>query len=649
LTVLHAGGKFGAGGYAVSGGLHGVGVSVVNALSEKTEVTVWGQGPDGPRAGAESQMSFTRGAPDGPLTIRDAGDAGSPRRGTRVRWLYDESVFAPRDKDSGPAPRLDPKLVAGRLRELAYLNAGVAITLAVTPASGSGGAKEETFLFRGGMGELVAARARESGRTPLHPEPIHVTRECDGVTVDLALQWCDDSSSTGPDGTAPRRAGAGSGEPVVGFANNIRNRDGGTHVEGLQRGLTRTVNDAAVRRGLLGSGAGSASSPGGGGGKGSLDRLRGEHIRAGLVAAVSVRLSDPEFQGQTKDRLTNAEVSRAVAQVVADGVGEALDLGRATLEAVVAQASRAARADEAARRARDVVKRKSLLGRSSALPGKLSDCQSADPDETELFIVEGDSAGGSAKQGRDRRTQAILPLRGKILNVSKATDEALLKNEEISNLITALGLGGRDAHEPNADPSTYLRYGRIVILTDADVDGAHIRSLLLLFLFTYRPELFSYGHVYVGMPPLYKLTRRGGKGNGASEYLYDDAALGRALAALDGDADADADGAKDAADDDGGGAGLDGGASAPAPTKPKGAGSDSRYSLQRFKGLGEMMPEQLWTTTLDPSKRLLKRITVDDARAAADTLRDLMGAEVAPRKALIETHASAFRLEDLDV
>ncbi|CAG9460686.1 unnamed protein product [Pedinophyceae sp. YPF-701] len=564
LTVLHAGGKFGTGGYAVSGGLHGVGISVVNALSEVLDVRVW-------RGGTEYTQQYKLGHPQDELAARPA-PPDAPSSGTEVAFTYDESIFI-------PSAKLDPERVVSRLRELAFLNHGARVHFrAVGGANGSAAYAEWTeFCYTGGLGAYVSDLT--SGKGALH-ETLHVRRDVEGVGVELALQWCDEAGSAAP--------------TIVGFANNIKNKDGGTHVEGLQRGVTKVVNDLAERRGLLPGGASAA-------------RLKGDHIRAGLTAAVSVRVAEPEFQGQTKDRLCNAEARNAVQQAVTEGVGEAFELNPGVFEAVVRQALQAQRQDEAARRARDVVRRKSVLSHTR-LPGKLADCQSTDPAETEIFIVEGDSAGGSAKQGRDRKFQAILPLRGKIINCMKATPEQLLKNEEIASLIVALGIGAPGAPLDESQ----LRYQRVIVLTDADVDGAHIRTLLLAFLFQYKPDLFEKGYVYVGMPPLYRVDA--GRGHGPARFCYDDAEL---RAVQDHFAQQGVDVAK--------------------------------LSVQRFKGLGEMNPQQLWETTLDPATRVLKRMSAPDQAEAAACLERLMGSEVGPRKELIEANASRFGMGDLDV
>ena len=673
LTVLHAGGKFGAGGYSVSGGLHGVGISVVNALSERVDVQVR-------RDGLLHSQSFLKGVPVAPLASEPEDVASGPgsgsgsgskasrsattttsASGTTVSFTYDLDVF-------NTGVRFDPKRIRTRMRELAFLNAGARLelivlggkadaaarraekkdtepkrkkggraddadvtdddeeeeeeeeeqeeegaddgaalrhakgdVLAVEDTKAGGGTKEEedrevdVFAFQGGLREMVAYLARDMKGEALH-DPIHLVRTVDDDTqVDIALLWVDDTNESGS---------------VTAFANNIRNRDGGTHVDGMYRGVTRIVNDMGMRKGLLKAD----------------ERLRAEYVKSGLVAAVSVRVKEPQFQGQTKDRLSNGEVTKAVQNAVMETLGETLDLQSALLDVIIQQGLRAMRADQAAKKAKELVKRKSVLGRSTALPGKLADCQSSDPEMCEIFIVEGDSAGGSAKQGRDRQFQAILPLRGKILNVTKATEEQLLKNEEISNLIVALGIGGihhQTAAKAKATATATatgtsssssiskeelakaLRYHRIILLTDADVDGAHIRALLLNFLFQYRPELFEMGHVYVGVPPLYKLTS-----GRSSAYYYDEGEMRNAVAAL---------------------------------------GEGANYTLQRFKGLGEMMPQQLWDTTMDPAGRVLKKMTVDDVREVEETLNALMGTNVAPRRAMIEEHGSRFSPEDLDI
>ena len=449
LTVLHAGGKFGGGGYKVSGGLHGVGVSVVNALSEWVEVKVW-------RQGKEHFQRFERGNPIGTL---EATPNEEHSTGTQVSFLPDTQIF----KDG---IEFDYHTLASRLKELAYLNAGVRITFGDRRANSP---KEEQFYYEGGIREYVTYMTTD--KTPLHEEIVYTSGEKNDVQVEVALQWCVDAYS----------------DTLLGFANNIRTIDGGTHLEGLKAVLTRTLNSVARKRNKL---------------KDGDSNLGGENIREGLTGVISVKVPDPEFEGQTKTKLGNTEVRGIVDTLVGEALTEFLEFNPGVADAIIEKAVQAFKAAEAARRARELVRRKSVL-ESSTLPGKLADCSSKDPSESEIFIVEGDSAGGSAKQGRDRRFQAILPLRGKILNIEKTDDAKIYKNTEIQALITALGLGIKG---DDFDMSS-LRYHRVVIMTDADVDGAHIRTLLLTFFYRYQRDLVDQGYIYIACPPLYKLER----------------------------------------------------------------------------------------------------------------------------------------------
>ena len=553
LTVLHAGGKFGgdASGYSVSGGLHGVGLSVVNALSEQLEVTVW-------RDNQQHTQSYSRGVPTTPL-LSSAAPPGSPGRGTRVRFLADPTIF--------PKLKMERPALALRLKELAFLNAGVQLSICGAHERGVAPA-EEIFLYAGGLKQYVEHLT--AAAQPLH-EVMSLSRKLEGVQVDVALRWCGDGSYA---------------DTVLGYANSIRTADGGSHVEGFRAALTRTVNTLARKYKHLKEGEAN---------------LAGEHLREGLTAVVAVRLANPEFEGQTKTRLGNPEVKKAVEQAVAEELGVALEMNPGVLEAVTKKGLAASRAADAAKRARELVRRKSVL-KASSLPGKLADCASSSPAESEIFLVEGDSAGGSAKQGRDRRTQAVLPLRGKILNAERADDTLLYKNSEITALIQALGLGLRG----EAFDASQLRYHRIIVLTDADVDGAHIRTLLLTFFFRYQRALFEQGYVYVGVPPLYKVTS---SGRGAKDvYCYDEGELRAHLKQL---------------------------------------GPSAEPTIQRFKGLGEMMPRQLWDTTLDPGTRRLRRLTVEDMATTETTLQLLMSANVAPRREFIEREGP--KLAELDV
>jgi len=552
MTVLHAGGKFGGGGYKVSGGLHGVGISVVNALSEWVEVTVW-------REKKVHVQRFERGVPIGDLTVKPIA---TPRTGTSVTFLPDIQIFT-------TGIEFDYATLSGRLRELAYLNAGVEITFADRRLEllKSEEPRVETYHYAGGIREYIAYM--NSDKQPLHEEIIYMQGERNSVQVEVALQWSVDAYT----------------DNLLGFANNIRTIDGGTHLEGLKAVLTRTLNAIARKRNKLKDGDAN---------------LAGENIREGLTGVISVKVPDPEFEGQTKTKLGNTEVRGIVDSVVGEALTEYLDFRPAVADAVLEKAIQAFNAAEAARRARELVRRKSVL-ESSTLPGKLADCSSRDPAESEIFIVEGDSAGGSAKQGRDRRFQAILPLRGKILNIEKTDDAKIYKNTEIQALITALGLGIKGEEFD----SSQLRYHRVVIMTDADVDGAHIRTLLLTFFYRYQRSLVDQGYVYIACPPLYKIER-----GRQHYYCYSDRERDRIIADFP---------------------------------------ANAKYDIQRFKGLGEMMPQQLWDTTMNPETRTLKQVEIEDAAEADRIFTVLMGDRVAPRREFIETYGPKLNLTDLDI
>ena len=556
LTVLHAGGKFGAGGYKVSGGLHGVGVSVVNALSEWVEVTVR-------RQAKVHRQRFERGAPIGSLQSEEQPAAENGLTGTSVCFKPDIEIFT-------VGIEFDYATLSARLRELAYLNGGVRIVFRderEAALDAEGNPHEEVYFYEGGIKEYVAYMNAE--KDALHPEIIYVNAEKDGVSIEAALQWCVDAYS----------------DSILGFANNIRTVDGGTHIEGLKTVLTRTLNTFARKRGKR---------------KEADSNLAGENIREGLTAVLSVKVPEPEFEGQTKTKLGNTEVRGIVDNLVGEALSQYLEFNPGVIDMILEKAIQAFNAAEAARRARELVRRKSVL-ESSTLPGKLADCSSRDPAESEIYIVEGDSAGGSAKQGRDRRFQAILPLRGKILNIEKTDDAKIYKNTEIQALITALGLGikGEDFDAKN------LRYHRVVIMTDADVDGAHIRTLILTFFYRYQKELVEGGYIYIACPPLYKVER--GKKH---SYCYNEQQLQSTL---------------------------------------DGFGEKANYNIQRFKGLGEMMPQQLWETTMDPSTRTMKRVEVEDALEADRIFTILMGDKVAPRREFIETHSAELDMSALDI
>ncbi|MEO9123923.1 MAG: DNA topoisomerase (ATP-hydrolyzing) subunit B [Microcoleus sp.] len=553
MTVLHAGGKFGGGGYKVSGGLHGVGISVVNALSEWVEVTVW-------RDQKEHLQRYERGFPVSEL---DAKPCKGNRTGTSVTFLPDTQIFS-------TGIEFDYATVSGRLRELAYLNAGAKITFGDRRLEllKSSEPRVETYCYEGGIKEYVNYMNRE--KQPLHEEVIYVQGERNNVHVEVSLQWCVDAFS----------------DNVLGFANNIRTIDGGTHLEGLKAVLTRTMNSIARKRNKI---------------KENEPNLAGENVREGLTAVISVKVPDPEFEGQTKTKLGNTEVRGIVDSLVGEVLTEYLEFRPQVADAILEKAIQAFKAAEAARRARDLVRRKSVL-ESSPLPGKLADCSSRDPALSEIYLVEGDSAGGSAKQGRDRQFQAILPLRGKILNIEKTDDAKIYKNNEIQSLITALGLGIKGEE---FDPSQ-LRYHHIVIMTDADVDGAHIRTLLLTFFYRYQRALVEQGYIYIACPPLYKVER------GRNHYYCYSERERNSLIRNEFPANAN-------------------------------------YTIQRFKGLGEMMPTQLWDTTMNPATRTLKRVEIEDAAEADRIFTILMGDRVAPRREFIETYGPKLNMLDLDI
>ncbi|PIA60114.1 hypothetical protein AQUCO_00400780v1 [Aquilegia coerulea] len=553
LTVLHAGGKFGgsSSGYSVSGGLHGVGLSVVNALSEALEITVW-------RDGMEFQQKYSYGKPVTALTSEVLPAELTARQGTLIRFWPDTEVFT-------TSIEFDYNTIEARVRELAFLNPKVTITLRkedVDPEK----MQHKEYCFAGGLLEYV--KWLNTNHTPLH-ETVGFTKEVEGMTVDVALQWCSDAYS----------------DTVIGYANSIKTVDGGTHIDGMKASLTRTINNLGKKSKMI---------------KEKDITLSGEHVREGLACVISVKVPNPEFEGQTKTRLGNPEVRKVVDQAVQEYLTEYLELHPDVLDLILSKSLTALKAALASKRARELVRQKSVL-KSSSLPGKLADCSATDPAECEIFIVEGDSAGGSAKQGRDRRFQAILPLRGKILNIERRDEAAMYKNQEIQNLILALGLGVKGEEFKKEA----LRYHKIIIMTDADVDGAHIRTLLLTFFYRYQKALFDEGCIYVGVPPLYKVER--GK---QVHYCYDEAELKNLQS-----------------------------------TFP----SNASYNIQRFKGLGEMMPLQLWETTMDPERRMLKKLVVEDAAQANMVFSSLMGAQVDVRKELITKSASMINLDQLDI
>ncbi|KAH6779613.1 DNA GYRASE B2 [Perilla frutescens var. hirtella] len=553
LTVLHAGGKFGgtSSGYSVSGGLHGVGLSVVNALSEALEVTVW-------RNGMEYTQKYTRGKPATKLVSRVLPADMKDHQGTRIHFWPDKEVFTTEIE-------FDYNTISSRIRELAFLNPEVTIALEKHDVDPEKNLYNE-YSYAGGLTEYV--KFLNTDKKPLH-EVVGFRKEVDGISIDLALQWCSDAYS----------------DTLLGYANSIRTVDGGTHIDGVKASLTRTLNNLAKKSKVI---------------KEKDITLSGEHVREGLTCVISVKVPNPEFEGQTKTRLGNPEVRRIVDQSILEYLTEYLELHPDVLDSILSKSLNALKAALAAKRARELVRQKSVL-KSSSLPGKLADCSATDPAEAEIFIVEGDSAGGSAKQGRDRRFQAVLPLRGKILNIERKDEAAMYKNEEIQNLILGLGLGvkGEDFRKDS------LRYHKIIILTDADVDGAHIRTLLLTFFFRYQRALFDEGCIYVGVPPLYKVER-----GRQAHYCYDEAELKKLQRSFP---------------------------------------ANASYNIQRFKGLGEMMPLQLWETTLNPETRLLKQLRVEDVAEANVVFSSLMGSRVDFRKELIQNSANVVNLDHLDI
>lgn len=536
-TVLHAGGKFGGDTYKVASGLHGVGVSAVNALSEWLEVYVQ-------RDGKRYYQRYEHGVPVTPVQIVGTSEG----TGTTTTFLPDKTIMKTLDYQYDT--------LAQRFREMAFLTRGLTITFRDERND-----IENSFYFEGGVMSFV--RYLNRNRKVLHPT-FHVEKEVNGTLVEVALQYTD-----------------GYAESIYAFANNINTVDGGTHLTGFRSALTRTLNDYARKTGLL---------------KDNESNFTGEDVREGLTAIVSVKLKDPQFESQTKSKLGNAEVKSQVESVVTESLSAWLEEHPREAKVIVEKALTASRAREAARHARELVVRKSAL-ETLTLPGKLADCSETDPAKCELYIVEGDSAGGSAKQGRDRRFQAILPLRGKILNVEKSRLDKMLSSKEIKTLITALGTGIGDSFD-----LSNLRYHRVVIMTDADVDGAHIRTLLLTFFFRYMEPLIENGHLFIAQPPLYRIET-----DRQIFYAYSEAEREEILAKLKG----------------------------------------KKVAIQRYKGLGEMNPEQLWETTMNPEKRTLLQVTLEDALTADSTFDMLMGSSVPPRKRFIQTNAK--NVQNLDI
>lgn len=539
MTILHAGGKFDKNAYKVSGGLHGVGVSVVNALSEWLEVEVL-------RDGKKYFQRYIRGKPETDVQEIEAVQT----TGTKTTFKPDAKIFETLD--------FDYDILLSRLRELAFLNRGITISFRDlrTPDG-----QAETFTYDGGIVEFVEYLNKK--KQPLHEKPIYFERQRDDMIVEIAMQYTSSYS-----------------ENVYSFANNINTHEGGTHIIGFKSALTRVANDYIKANKLSKEDV----------------RLAGDDVREGLTAIISVKLMEPQFEGQTKTRLGNSDVKGIVDSLVTDGLAEYFEENPRVANIILEKALLAQKAREAAKKARELTRRKNSL-EISTLPGKLADCSEKDPKVCEIYIVEGDSAGGSAKQGRDRGFQAILPLRGKILNVEKARLAKILKNNEVISLITAIGTGVSEDFDLES-----ARYHKVIIMTDADVDGAHIRTLLLTLFFRYMRQLIDAGYVYIAQPPLYRIKK--GK---AEHYVYSDRELDEKLNEL----------------------------------------GEKGVSIQRYKGLGEMNPDQLWETTMNPETRTLLQVTLDDAIRADEIFRVLMGDEVEPRRNFIETHAK--EVVDLDI
>lgn len=547
-TVLHAGGKFGGedSGYKVAGGLHGVGASVVNALSEWLVVRVR-------RDGAEYEQSFKRGKPDGDL--KKIGPAAST--GTTVTFKPDPVMFT-------DTTVYDYDILLKRLREEAFLNAGVRITLtderAETVAANDGAAVRETMYYEGGIRSFVSYLQQRRDLTPLHPQPIYMKGEGDGAVAEVALQYCDSFN-----------------ELMLSFANNVHTPEGGTHEEGFKLSLTRVFNEYARAKGIL---------------KDKDENLKGPDVREGLIAVISVKLQEAQFEGQTKAKLGNTYIKTLVSGVVYKALSEYFEENPAVAKAILEKATQAARARAAAQKARDLVRRKSAL-ETNRMPGKLADCHEKDPSKTELFIVEGDSAGGSAKQGRDSNIQAILPLWGKMLNVEKARADRIYGNDKLMPVVTALGTGIGDEFDISK-----VRYHKIFIMADADVDGSHICTLMLTFFFRYMRPLIEHGYIYVAQPPLFKLQK-----GSTVKYAYNDDEMKILSAEMPG------------------------------------------AKVNRYKGLGEMNPDQLWETTMNPDNRVIVQITIEDAERADEAFSILMGEQVEPRKQFIEKNAKYAKLD----
>ena len=558
MTVLHAGGKFDKDTYKVSGGLHGVGVSVVNALSEWLWVEV-------KRDGKKHRQDYKIGVTQNKLKV--TGD--TKKTGTKVCFLPDQNIFQETVFEYG--------IISERLRELAYLNKGIEIVLKDERQEEK---EEESFKYKGGLSDFV--KYLDANNNPLHNKIITVNKEKTEVPVEVALRY----SNTYNDN-------------ILTFVNNINTIEGGTHLSGFRSALTRSMNNYATKNNLI-----KAK-------KNEKLTLSGEDFREGLTAIISVKIAEPQFEGQTKTKLGNGEVKGLVDRVVYEGILEFLEQNPSVGRKIIEKALLAARSRSAARKARELIRRKSALGGSS-LPGKLSDCSNRDPEWCELYLVEGDSAGGSAKQGRDRKTQAILPLRGKVINAEKARVDKLLSNNEIQSMITAIGagFGGSEDEEGERSPGDFdvekIRYHKIIIMTDADVDGSHIRTLLLTFFYRKMKEVIDGGHLYIALPPLYRVSQ--GK---KEAYVYDDNERDLTIERMQKD------------------------------------NKNTKVSIQRYKGLGEMNADQLWETTMDPDRRTLLKVTVESAEEAVKTFQNLMGSDVEARRSFIEKRAK--EVVNLDV
>ncbi len=539
VTKLHAGGKFDNKAYAVSGGLHGVGISVVAALSKKMTAEVY-------KDGKIYSQSYAKGIPVDDMKI--IGEISPKTHGTKVTFMVDDTIFSTID--------FDYNKLATRFREICFLNAGLKIILKDLRGDKE---KGQTFYYEGGLIEFV--KWLNKTRKIIHQKPIYFKRENNGTVVEIAIQYTDSFT-----------------ENIQGFVNTINTIEGGSHVVGLKSALTRVVNDFGTKKGVLKKG----------------QKLTGDDVREGITAVISLKMANPQFEGQTKTKLGNSEIKGFVDSMATSALSDFLEENPTVAKAILIKASSALKAREAAKKAKDLVRRKNALGVGSGLPGKLADCSSKKRELTELYVVEGDSAGGTAKGGRDRETQAILPLRGKVLNVEKSNPARALASEQISNLITAIGTGVGDSFDISK-----LRYNKIIIMTDADVDGQHIKALLLTLFFRYTPILIEEGHIFVAVPPFYKI-KKGMK----DYYVYTSEELKSMMSKLGGKAD-----------------------------------------VSRFKGLGEMNDEQLWETTMNPKTRRLKQVSVEGGVIADETFNLLMGDAVAPRRAFIEENADKAEVD----